>query len=95
MATRNYNYAKEIIDDKYIDEVMKYFKKQIAYDVDGNLKEDDNRTVWIKIHMKYNGNTSKMLICVQVLLLRKMMENYILLECSYCRQRGTFYEQQR
>lgn len=59
VATRNYNYAKEIIDDKYIDEVMKYFKKQIAYDVDGNLKEDDNRTVWIKIHMKYNGNTSK------------------------------------
>ena len=47
VATRNYNYAKEIIDDKYIDEVMKYFKKQIAYDVDGNLKEDDNRTVWI------------------------------------------------
>ena len=46
-------------DDKYIDEVMKYFKKQIAYDVDGNLKEDDNRTVWIKIHMKYNGNISK------------------------------------
>ena len=38
---------------------MKYFKKQIAYDVDGNLKEDDNRTVWIKIHMKYNGNISK------------------------------------
>ena len=34
-------------------------KEQIAYDVDGNLKEDDNRTVWIKIHMKYNGNTSK------------------------------------
>ena len=59
VATRNYNYAKEIIDDKYIDEVMKYFKKQIAYDVDGNLKEDDNRTVWIKIHMKYNGNISK------------------------------------
>ena len=52
-------YEQEIIDDKYIDEVMKYFKKQIAYDVDGNLKEDDNRTVWIKIHMKYNGNTSK------------------------------------
>lgn len=95
VATRNYNYAKEIIDDKYIDEVMKYFKKQIAYDVDGNLKEDDNRTVWIKIHMKYNGNTSKMLICVQVLLLRKMMEIISFWSAVICRQRGTFYEQQR
>ena len=38
---------------------MKYFKKQIVFNTDGNLKEDDSRIVWIKIHMKYNGNISK------------------------------------